>query len=78
MKNIDWAYEKEIRAVTMGYHGLLKFDISSIREIHYGMKAKEEHIGQIESLMALKNYGGYKRFSIGKSNSSFEYVSKPF
>lgn len=78
VKNIDWAYEKEIRAVAMSYNGLLKFDISSIQEIHYGMKAKDEHIGQIESLMALKNYAGYKRFHIEKSDNSFAYLSTPF
>ena len=77
VKNDVWSYEKEIRAVAMSYNGLLKYQIESIKEIHYGMRTTEEHIGQMESVMALKNYRDYQRYQIRSASDSYDYVSNP-
>lgn len=44
VKDSDWAYEKEIRAVDMSRKGLHKFALNAVKEIHYGMKTKQEDI----------------------------------
>jgi len=78
VKNNEWAYENEIRAVKMDYNGLLKYQIESVREVHYGIKTNTDMIGRLESIMALKNYRSYKRFQICHSTDSYGYKSNPF
>ena len=78
VKNSDWSYEKEIRAVKMDYNGLLKYDISSIKEIYYGIKTDPNIIGRVESIMALKNYNNYKRFQVAQSKGSYSYERQAF
>jgi len=78
VKNIFWEYENEIRAVKMDHNGLLKYDIASVHEIHYGMKTDVDMIGQLESIMAIKNYQDYKRFQIAHDTDSYGYKSRPF
>jgi hypothetical protein len=78
IKNSEWAYENEIRAVKMDYNGLLKYNIESVQEIHYGMKTDPNMIGRLEAVMALKNYHSYKRFQISHDPNSYGYKSQPF
>ena len=78
VKNSDWAYEKEIRAVKMDYNGLLEYNIESVVEIHYGIKTDIDMIGRLESIMSIKNYKDYKRFQIVHDVNSYGYQSQPF
>jgi len=78
VKNDRWNYEEEIRAVSMSHHGLLRYSIESVKEIHYGMRTSEEMIGRMESVMALKKYHAYQRFKINTDSNSYEYQSQTF
>jgi len=78
VKNDAWAYENEIRAVKMDYNGLLKYNIESVQEIHYGIKTDPNMIGRLESVMALKNYRHYNRFQIAHDTNSYGYKSQTF
>lgn len=78
VKNSSWDYEKEIRAVHMSYNGLLKYNLNSIEEIHYGMKISENNLGRVESLLSLKNHTNYRRLKIESSDSSYDLLSTPF
>jgi hypothetical protein len=78
VKNGDWGYEKEIRAINMTYNGLMSYNKESIKEVHYGLKTTEEDIGKMESLLVLKNYHDYKRFKIEKSKTDYKLTSSPF
>lgn len=78
VKNSSWEHEKEIRAVIMNYNGLLRYNLDSIKEIHFGMKVNEENIGRVESILAIKNCKNYKRFKIESSKRSYDLLSKSF
>jgi len=77
VKNSAFAYEQEVRAINMNYNGLIEFQLSDIKEIHYGMKSSIDTRGKIESYLALKNSFAHKSFVIEKSSTDYKLNSKP-
>lgn len=67
-----------IRTVDMSEKGLHKFQLNAIKEIHYGMKTKEDSIAKIEAVLVLKNHSKYRRFRIGMDKKDYKYISRSF
>lgn len=79
-KSSIWSYEEEVRAVYAKRNGLLKFDLSSLREIHYGLRTTIEERKEIQELVSEKGYNITKETFMTMNSRTFdlkENIQKP-
>ncbi|MGV3588106.1 MAG: DUF2971 domain-containing protein [Adhaeribacter sp.] len=74
-KASDWSYEREIRAVSMEYNGLVEIPPSTIKEIYFGCKIEPKRKIEITNLLR-DNLKDVRKYQMKIDNKTFRLVTK--
>ena len=72
-KAYDWRYEKEIRAVSLEYNGLVEFHPTNLKEIYFGCKINKDNKTEFTNLIK-NNYSHVEISQMSIDDNIFKLI----
>lgn len=81
-KSVEWAYEKEVRVVTIDsalFRNPVEIDVNEIEEIIFGIRASSKLIEQVKDILSQKPYvlPGPKLYQCQRISGTYRLEKKP-